>query len=52
MGSARGVSMICPLCDGPVFYIGTLGGLDHFKCRNCGIEFSTDAIDWEGGEDE
>ena len=38
---------MCPLCNGAVQFIGTLGGLSHFKCRDCDIESSADAIDWE-----
>ena len=29
----------CPACGGPGQFLGTLGTLDHFTCRNCGIPF-------------
>ena len=29
----------CPLCDGPGVELGTLGDLQHLRCRNCGIDF-------------
>jgi len=38
---------MCPLCNSPVQFIGTLGTLAHFKCVNCGIESSMDAPNWE-----
>ena|SRR3990167_3081301 len=31
-------SLSCPACDGPLVYFGTLGILQHFNCRNCGLE--------------
>lgn len=30
----------CPLCDGPGCLLGTLGRRIHFRCRNCGMDFS------------
>ena len=30
----------CALCDGPVMPIGVLGGRQHYRCRNCGMDFS------------
>lgn len=33
----------CPACNGPGVYMGTLGNLDHFRCRNCGMDFSRPA---------
>jgi len=30
----------CPACDGPGAYLGTLGRLDHWRCRDCGAQFS------------
>lgn len=29
----------CPACNGSGQYLGTLGTLDHFTCRNCGATF-------------
>ncbi len=30
----------CPECGGPGIYLGQLGYLMHFRCRNCGVGFS------------
>jgi len=30
----------CPLCEGEVYLIGTLGLVKHFRCRACGWTFS------------
>ena len=30
----------CPACQGPGYLLGKLGQLLHFRCRNCGIDFS------------
>jgi len=32
----------CPQCGGPGVPLGTLGKLAHFRCRNCGWDFSAD----------
>lgn len=29
----------CPMCPGHGCYMGTLGYLKWFRCRNCGWEF-------------
>lgn len=29
----------CPACGGPGEFLGTLGSLDHFRCRGCGITY-------------
>jgi predicted RNA-binding Zn-ribbon protein involved in translation (DUF1610 family)/transposase-like protein len=34
--------VFCPVCGGPGVYMGTLGSRDHYRCRNCGIDFSID----------
>lgn len=39
--------MICCECNGLCILLGTLGTLDHWRCRYCGMEFSSPA-----GEDE
>lgn len=28
----------CTLCGGDTTFIGTLGNLDHFRCRDCGAQ--------------
>lgn len=30
----------CPACGGPGVSIGQLGSRHHFRCRNCGLDFS------------
>jgi hypothetical protein len=30
----------CPGCGGPGVVLGTLGNRAHFRCRNCGMDFS------------
>jgi hypothetical protein len=30
----------CKMCGGPLMYLGTLRSLDHFRCRNCGLDQS------------
>lgn len=32
----------CPACGGPGVPLGTLGRLAHFRCRDCGTNFSQD----------
>ena len=32
--------MTCEICGGPLLLMGTLGHLDHVKCRNCGMWFT------------
>lgn len=32
----------CSACGGPLVVLGTLGRLEHFRCRNCGLERSRD----------
>jgi hypothetical protein len=31
---------VCPNCAGPGVPMGNLGGRSHFRCRNCGSDFS------------
>lgn len=33
----------CPMCGGAGYELGTLGNKRHFRCRDCGIDFSDDA---------
>lgn len=30
----------CPCCDGDSTFLGALGSRNHFRCRDCGIDFS------------
>jgi len=38
-GSEEG-SPECPACGGPGVALGSLGNRAHFRCRNCGMDFS------------
>ena len=31
---------MCPMCNGPGIVLGSLGRLTHFRCRNCGWDFT------------
>lgn len=31
----------CPCCGGEGQYLGSLGALNHLRCRDCGTTFST-----------
>jgi hypothetical protein len=30
----------CSMCEGPLMLLGSLGNLAHYRCRNCGLDFS------------
>lgn len=30
----------CPSCEGPGVLMGTLGNRDHYRCRDCGWDYS------------
>ena len=32
----------CPECGGPLFVLGVLGRVAHFRCRDCGIDTAVD----------
>lgn len=32
----------CPACNGPGVLLGTLGSRSHFRCRDCGLDFSAE----------
>jgi hypothetical protein len=36
----QGDGVFCPNCAGPGVSMGNLGGREHFRCRNCGTDFS------------
>ena len=44
----------CPVCPGLGHELGALGRLIHFRCRDCGMQFSQDAalVDEFQDEDE
>ena len=31
---------VCSFCGGPGILLGSLGSREHFRCRNCGTEWS------------
>jgi hypothetical protein len=33
---------LCPTCEGPSNFLGKLGNREHFRCRNCGMDWSTE----------
>lgn len=35
--------MICPLCNSNGALLGTLGRFSHYRCVDCGFQFSTKA---------
>lgn len=35
------VDKYCSECGGPLIWIGKLGGKNHYRCRNCGMDQST-----------
>jgi DNA-directed RNA polymerase subunit RPC12/RpoP len=37
---AQGRHIECPVCGGEGGYMGTLGFLDWFRCRYCGMDFN------------
>lgn len=39
----------CPICEGPGTLLGRLGRLVWWRCRDCGMEFSTRRPREEGG---
>lgn len=34
----------CPQCGGEAILLGVLGNLAHLRCRDCGWDFSTPAV--------
>jgi tRNA(Ile2) C34 agmatinyltransferase TiaS len=30
----------CSICGGPALELGSLGCVKHYRCRNCGMQFS------------
>jgi hypothetical protein len=43
--------VVCGACGGEGAYMGTLGNLEHFRCVNCGIDFSREARIFDAWED-
>ena len=33
----------CEMCGGPLEALGALGNRNHYRCRNCGMEFSSES---------
>lgn len=40
----------CPMCGGPSTMLGQLGNRVHYRCRNCGMDHSTEFTPEERGE--
>lgn len=34
--------MRCSFCNGPLVSLGSLGNIAHFRCRNCGMDYSSE----------
>ena len=41
----------CPLCGGPLEYLGCLGIYRHYRCRDCGMCFY-ESIQRQGRDEE
>jgi Zn ribbon nucleic-acid-binding protein len=42
----------CPACNSPdADFLGTLGSLDHYRCCDCGIDYSAQHEEWEESEE-
>lgn len=42
----------CDACDGPADYLGRLGRLDWWRCRDCGLILNAPADDDRAADDE
>lgn len=40
----------CPTCRGPLRPMGQLGNLMHYRCRNCGMDCSSEVPDGADGD--
>ena len=34
----------CGMCGGPLFFLGFLGSIAHFRCQCCGMRFHDDNL--------
>jgi predicted nucleic acid-binding Zn ribbon protein len=39
----------CSMCGGPLVELGSLGSVTHYRCRNCGMDFSKPSKGEAGG---
>lgn len=39
--------VICILCEGTCYSLGTLGSLEYFRCRACGFQFHHTGVEGE-----
>jgi len=39
-------------CGGILVFLGVLGNLAHYRCRDCGAEFSSQADEGEDDEEQ
>jgi hypothetical protein len=44
-------TMICEVCDGEGLFLGNLGNLAHYRCRDCGIQFSVEGAEGDAEVD-
>jgi tRNA(Ile2) C34 agmatinyltransferase TiaS len=42
----------CPACGGDAAWLGGLGRVTHYRCRACGIGFSTTTTSEDNDADE
>jgi hypothetical protein len=42
--------LTCPVCEGGCSLLGTLGNREHWRCNDCGMEFSRSIADDAQGE--
>lgn len=42
-----GAMVCCPLCGGQSAHLGNLGTREHFRCIQCGMDFSQPAPEVE-----
>ena len=50
-GLERELVAMCPMCSGPGVLLGSLGRLNHFRCRNCGWDFSEEPLEEDSSRD-
>ena len=48
----EGAAPACPACHGPSFPLGVLGNLSHYRCRNCGADYSHSCGEDDGEDDD
>lgn len=41
---------MCPWCGGEIFSLGTLGDHEYGRCRDCGMDWRAEVLEYEGEE--